>query len=1354
MTNPTRSKEPREDRLNELIAEYLRRVDRGEEVDPERFIAPHPELAESFARYLQDAALVDGLKQSRGVPHDEPLASRDTAGSLAAADETIPPSYVRQKRQETAESRQFGRYRLVRLLGQGAMGAVYLAEDPQLQRHVALKIPRFVDDEDAGSRERFYREARAAATLNHPNICPVHDIGEQDGTPFITMAYVQGNSLSKFIGVKRQWPEREVAKLVRKIALALTEAHAKGVVHRDLKPGNIMLDRRHEPIVTDFGLAGRANRPGEEKLTHTGMLLGTPAYMSPEQAEADFAQVGPQSDVYSLGVICYELLTGKVPFRGPVSAVIVQIVRDQPQRPSELRPSLDGRLEAICLKMMAKTPTDRYRTAAEVADALREFLEETAPTKKSSQQSAAEAVRQLEGRKQEIVRLLQGGQFGPAIDALQELARAAGPGSGAYAAWARGELARVRALPQEVLQKGTAMVETAIELVASQQYAEAVGLLEAVPADYRSTEAAKLLDKAAKLQQEADRLNARMHEAVRTRQYDGLQVDLARLLELQPGNLTARDLYDKLSTYAPGRPYRFSKDGKLLSAHRTPLLVLLGGILRQGLRAYAQRQKYRREPAARRVPSLTKPTPPRPGLPILQVALAAGALALILLTIVILLRDGRQTVRVEIDDALLADTSITLHIDGREMEIAGLGETIKLAPGDYGYELRRGDEVVRLGEFQVVKGDTTVLRISLGETPIDKPAELQQAPSRRGGGLTKPPLAVAPFDEDQAKRHQQAWADYLGVPLEMTNSIGMKLILIPPGQFDMGSSEAEIEELLGQNEGSNRFSSPELIRSEGPRHRVTITNPFYMGRHEVTVGQFRQFVQATGHKTSSGKDGEGAAGFNVPTGRLELGRDFNWESPGFAQSDGHPVASIGWDDAAAFCAWVTKEEGSVCRLPTEAEWEYACRAGTTTRWNSGNDRDALQGAGNIADAAFRLKCPNDRPWGASWDDGFPFTAPVGRFQPNAFGLHDMHGNVQEWCADWCDISYYQSAPVEDPCRRDSPKDLKEGFSSYRVFRGGGMRDCALRCRSASRAGLPPTWIDVNAGFRVVCEVEAKASPRHVAPEPAAHAAAPSRTVASGRLVSIGPAEEVRLTSRLVDFGDARLNCPALTSDGLVIVFGVRHPDIPASAWMAKRSNTQEPFGNASRLNDGDEPTIDGQGQEIVYVDHRRGARLMRRTRTYRDAQFGRPRPVFSDPPETTYVAPCLSQDGLKLLLCGGKTNDPAICTRRSRSEAWGTPTPFRVSVPGFDRRTPAFTATPNQLLVSVLGEEGPKHLAVVSSTDGGRTFADSKILQLQGTSGPVMRPHYCPATGEVFFQCWPGDSGSRIWKASFKGVLD
>ncbi len=186
--------------------------------------------------------------------------------------------------------------------------------------------------------------------------------------------------------------ERTIAKLVRKIALALAEAHSKGVVHRDLKPANILLDEQNEPVVTDFGLARRVGQSGEARLTQDGTILGTPAYMAPEQISGKPDQMGPLCDVYSLGVILYELLTGQLPYRGEIMAVLGQIIQGKPKRPSELRPDLDKRLEAICLKLMAHAPADRYASATEAAIALAKWLEQTAAEAKTVVRESPSAV--------------------------------------------------------------------------------------------------------------------------------------------------------------------------------------------------------------------------------------------------------------------------------------------------------------------------------------------------------------------------------------------------------------------------------------------------------------------------------------------------------------------------------------------------------------------------------------------------------------------------------------------------------------------------------------------------------------------------------------------------------------------------------------------------------------------------------------------------------------------------------------------------------------------------------------------------------------------------------------------------
>jgi serine/threonine protein kinase len=265
------------------------------------------------------------------------------------------------------------RYRICRVLGRGGMGAVYLAHDMQLDRQVALKIPKLDDDASPRAAQRFYREARAAAALNHPHICPIFDIGEDAGRPYIAMAYIEGRPLTAYIGPTRRQNERQAAMVIRKVALALHEAHSQGIIHRDLKPANIMINRRGEPVVMDFGLARDLNDESHTQLTQEGALVGTPAYMAPEQIDHR-APIGPASDVYSLGIALYELLTGQRPFNGSVVSVIGQILHKAPKQVQEHRPDVSPALADICHRAMAKNPADRFPSMKELARALTAFL--------------------------------------------------------------------------------------------------------------------------------------------------------------------------------------------------------------------------------------------------------------------------------------------------------------------------------------------------------------------------------------------------------------------------------------------------------------------------------------------------------------------------------------------------------------------------------------------------------------------------------------------------------------------------------------------------------------------------------------------------------------------------------------------------------------------------------------------------------------------------------------------------------------------------------------------------------------------------------------------------------------------
>ena len=292
----------------------------------------------------------------------------------------------------------FGRYRIIKRLGQGGMGSVYLAQDTHLERPVALKVPEFGDDEDPEARWRFLGEARTAATLDHPYLCPVYDAGEIDGQPYLTMAYIEGQSLAALVG-EEGWPERQVATLVGKLALALHEAHKQKVVHRDLKPANIMIKasgQRREPVIVDFGLARRENAQ-DQRLTRSGQVVGTLGYMAPEQIRGDLEEIGPACDIYALGVIVYELLTGRLPFTGSGLAIAGQILTVTPLPPSTHRSDINPALEAICLKAMAKSVGDRYTSMTELAAALTGFLQVSSarPTPTAQATSPASAVSDL-----------------------------------------------------------------------------------------------------------------------------------------------------------------------------------------------------------------------------------------------------------------------------------------------------------------------------------------------------------------------------------------------------------------------------------------------------------------------------------------------------------------------------------------------------------------------------------------------------------------------------------------------------------------------------------------------------------------------------------------------------------------------------------------------------------------------------------------------------------------------------------------------------------------------------------------------------------------------------------------------
>ncbi len=437
-----------EELLNDLGEEFAQRLRRGEHPSVSEYSSKYPpNQADEIAEFLESIAMLEDLKGG-----DAPTTK--TSG-------TMPDT--------------FGRYQIERTLGEGGMGAVYLAHDSQLNRKVALKTPKFAKKSDSNLIDRFYREARSAATLQHPNICPVYDVGEIDGIHYISMAYIEGHSLSEYLKSKELPPIAATVRVVRKVAIALHEAHSQGVVHRDLKPANIMIDRHNEPIVMDFGLARQFGDEEDEfelvsnenaaladttkieaRLTQDGTILGSPGYMSPEQISGKYGKIGPASDVYALGVLLYELLTGELPFRGDGSllSIITAVITNDAPDATVIRRGLDPELAAICRKAMAKRAEDRYESMQAFAAALTSYLKSETDAASSitipdvGPNESAALVRAKE--QCELARsLYQEGQYAASVSILEKMVSEPDAESNQYIEWAASELPKVRAKAQE-----------------------------------------------------------------------------------------------------------------------------------------------------------------------------------------------------------------------------------------------------------------------------------------------------------------------------------------------------------------------------------------------------------------------------------------------------------------------------------------------------------------------------------------------------------------------------------------------------------------------------------------------------------------------------------------------------------------------------------------------------------------------------------------------------------------------------------------------------------------------------------------------------------------------------------------
>jgi serine/threonine-protein kinase len=365
-----------DERLAELAAQLADRFIAGAPPDIDAYLREHPQWADDLRALWATMLVADCVaagSSAAGARNGAQGSDAPTSGHAPSSD----PAH------ETVSGALLGDYELLEELGRGGMGVVYKARQASLGRTVALKTILRGSLSAPLELARFRTEAESAARLDHPAIVPIYEVGQHEGQPFFTMKYVAGTTLARRLA-DGPLPPREAAELLAPICRAVHFAHERGVLHRDLKPSNILIDEEGRPLVSDFGLAKRVATPRD--LTASGAVLGTPSYMAPEQAAGSRGKLGRESDVYSLGTILYQMLTGRPPFQAatPVETLLM-VMEQEPLPPRLLNPRADRELEMIALKCLQKPPELRYPSAAALADDLAAYLADEPTAARSGQ---------------------------------------------------------------------------------------------------------------------------------------------------------------------------------------------------------------------------------------------------------------------------------------------------------------------------------------------------------------------------------------------------------------------------------------------------------------------------------------------------------------------------------------------------------------------------------------------------------------------------------------------------------------------------------------------------------------------------------------------------------------------------------------------------------------------------------------------------------------------------------------------------------------------------------------------------------------------------------------------------------
>ena len=903
-----------------------------------------------------------------------------------------------------------GPYRILALLGQGGQGAVYKATDRRIGRTVALKVLHGVSGSATDLLLRFRREAEITAKLEHPSICPVYEVG-LDAAPFIAMRLVEGKTLAQHLATARSKATEAAAKLsfvelaadldgtqvvsaseregalsgsldphrptpittsgtprgrgdifdvllvIERTARALHTAHEAGVIHRDIKPGNIMVQKDGTPVILDFGLAYQEEHEGPS-LSVTGQLMGTPAYMAPEQIAAKRLRVDRRADVYSLGVTLYECLTLMRPFDAPTREGLYQAIAfKDPLSPRSLNPAISSDVQVVLLKALEKDPDVRFQTAENFAEELRRI--------RSFEPITTRPVGPLRRHMRWIQR--NPGWAVAVYGIFVALALAAGVFS-----FKNAQLDRTN----KALEKKTAEADANATRAQKESAARGLAL-----ADYDRLADSTLF---AQAKAEADAL---------------LPVSPEMVARIESWQRTYAPLFDRLTSHeetlaklrenAP--PYTDQLRAKDYGEDSAKGIVLEAALKEA-------REKARDSPKDERLVEAAEDAED-----------AAKKARRIFLS-----RPRRSA-------DFGADTTTQFKHD----VLARLVEDMRVFSDPKTGEL--ADVQARLVRSREIKKKTIDDHATAWSEAISRIA----ANPKYGGLQLNEQVGLIPLGPDKVSTLEEFYDTETGeAPVRdatgkivVTEKSALVFVLIPGGTFLMG---AQKEDKAKPN------YDPWSFDNEGPVHELTLS-AYFLSKYEMTQGQWVRTAKGV---------------------RLNPSHyvNANYEEYDFAATFDlrNPVEQVSWEDGR------DRLQRLGYRLPTEAQWEYACRAGTRTPWSAGEEVKSLERYANLADRS-------KGRWFAGQieqaiDDKYPAVSPVGAFVANGFGLHDMHGNVHEWCED----AY---GPYGGASHRIGDGLLEILGAPNRASRGGSFGVPPLFARSAFRSRDDPSNRNLILGLR-------------------------------------------------------------------------------------------------------------------------------------------------------------------------------------------------------------------------------------------------------------------------------------------------